>query len=166
MSALLDYLKTLKERDNRGAFADLRCALVASRKHRAWPLLASFGGIGEEHPAKVVQTIAGLFAYHSETTESGNLGDTCRNLMSEDERTEYLQERIVGPITRRFQHLLASSREEVCERVARLVLYAKSKDVQVNYSQLENDLFYWSDAVRIRWAKSFWQVEVREEEML
>mgnify|MGYP004705217739 FL=1 len=28
MSALLDYLQKLKERDNRGAFADLRCALV------------------------------------------------------------------------------------------------------------------------------------------
>ena len=69
-------------------------------------------------------------------------------------------------MTRRFQHLLASSREEVCDRVARLVLYAKSKEIPVNYSQLENDLFYWSDSVRIRWAKSFWRVEEREEDML
>ena len=166
MSALLDYLQKLKERDNRGALADLRCALVESRKHRAWPLLAPFGGIGEEHPAQVVQTIAAMFAHHSLTTGTGNLGDTCRSLMSEDERAEYLQERKIGPMTRRFQNLLAASSDEVCGRTARLVLFAKAKVVPVNYGQLQSDLLYWSDSVRVRWAKSFWQAEEKAEDML
>ena len=156
--------RSLKERDNRGAFADLRCALVESRKHRAWPLLASFGGIGEKHPELVIQTIAGLFANHPLSTATGNMGDTCRSLMSDDERDGYLQERKIGPMTRRFQHLLAASRDEVCERTIRLVLYARSKEVAVNYGQLQDDLRYWSDNIRIRWAKSFWQIEEKEEE--
>jgi hypothetical protein len=97
---------------------------------------------------------------------TGNMGDTCRGLMSEDERAEYLQERKIGPMTRRFQHLLAASQEEVCGRAVRLVLFAKSKEVPVNYGQLQNDLFYWSDSVRVRWAKSFWQVEEKAEDIL
>jgi len=166
MSALIDYLRKLKERDNRGALADLRCALVESRRHRAWPLIASFGGIGDDYSAQVVQTISGLFAHHSLTTDMGNLGDTCRALMSEDERAEYLQERKVGPMTRRFQHVLAASRDEVCGRASRLVLFAKSKEVRVNYDQLYSDLLYWSDAVRVRWAKSFWQAAEKTEDVL
>jgi len=166
MSALLNYLKKLKERDDRGGLADLRCALVESRRHRAWPLIASFGGIGEEHSARVVQTISGLFAHHPQATDTGNLADTCRALISEDERAEYLQERKLGPMTRRFQHLLAASREEVCGRVSRIVLFAKSKEVAVNYGQLYGDLLYWSDAVRVRWAKRFWQAEEKEEDVL
>lgn len=162
MSALLDYLLKLKDRDNRGALADLRCALMPSRKHRAWPLLASFGGIGDEHSARVVQLIAGLFAFHSSHTDKGNLGDTCRNLMSDDELSDYLKERKAGPMTRRFQHLLSASRQEVCERAARLVMYAKTKEIDVNYNQLEEDLSYWSDPVKVRWAKSFWRVEKEE----
>ncbi len=164
MSALLDYLQKLKKQDNRSAFADLRCALVESRKHRAWPLLASFGGIGERHPELVIQTIAGLFAHHPLTTATGNMGDTCRSIMRDDERTECLQERKIGPMTRRFQYLLAASSDEVCERTIRMVLYAKSKEVPVNYGQLQNDLRFWSDSVRVCWAKSFYQVEEKEEE--
>lgn len=164
MSDLLDYLQKLKERDNRGALADLRCTLVESRKHRAWPLLASFGGIGEKHPERVIQTIAGLFAHHPLPTATGNMGDTCRGLMSDDERAEYLQERKIGPMTRRFQHLLAASHDEVCKRTVRVVLYAKSKELPVNYEQLLHDLRYWSDSVRVQWAKSFYLVEEKEEE--
>jgi CRISPR system Cascade subunit CasB len=164
MSALCNYLKELKNRDNRGALADLRCALIESRRDRAWPLLASFGGIGEGYSAQVVQTIAGMFAHHPQTTDVGNLGDTCRSLMSEDEREEYLKERKIGAMARRFQHILAASSDEICGRVARLVLFAKAKEKPVNYDQLENDLHYWSDAVRVRWAKSFWQAEEKEEE--
>jgi len=166
MSALLDYLQKLKRQDNRGALADLRCALVESRKHRAWPLLAPFGGIGEKHSEQVIQAIAGLFAHHPLTTAEGNMGDTCRCLMSDDERSEYFQERKIGPMTRRFQHLLAASSDEVCERAIRLVFFAKSKEVPVNYGQLQSDLRYWSDSVRVQWAKSFWQVEEKEEETL
>jgi len=165
MSALLDYLQKLKERDNRGALADLRCALIESRRHRAWPLLAPFGGIGEEYSAQVAQAIAGMFAHHPLTTETGNFGDTCRRLMNDDERTEYLQEGKLGSMTRRFQHLLAASRDEVCKRVARLVLYAKSNEVPVNYEQLYNDLLFWSDSVRVRWAKSYWQAEETAEDL-
>jgi CRISPR system Cascade subunit CasB len=69
-------------------------------------------------------------------------------------------------MTRRFQHVLAASRDEVCGRVSRLVLFAKSKEVRVNYDQLYSDLLYWSNVVRVRWAKSFWQAEEKTEDVL
>jgi len=55
---LLAYLRQLK--NDRGAMADLRCALSPARLPRAWPLLARVGGIGNP----LIEAVAGLFAYH------------------------------------------------------------------------------------------------------
>ena len=71
---LLSYLRGLRE--DRGAMADLRCALSPARLPRAWPLLASVGGVGRP----IHETVAGLFAYHPSETDTGNLGTTCRAL--------------------------------------------------------------------------------------
>lgn len=163
MNGLLRFLRGLHERDERGSLADLRCALTKARRHRAWPLLAFFDGIGNRHPARVVQTVSGLYAHHPVETEVGNFGDTCRSLMSTDEAETYLQEQKPGPMSRRFQHLLAASRDEICERVVQLGLYAKSKEVPVNYEQLFNDLKYWSERVRIQWAERFWNPAPEED---
>src|ERR1039457_2141532 len=54
---LLAYLRQLK--NDRGAMADLRCALNSTKLPRAWPLLARVGGID-------------------------NLGTTCRRLAAEN----------------------------------------------------------------------------------
>jgi hypothetical protein len=55
---LLEYLRRFK--NDRGALADLRCALTASpaKRARAWALLARVGGVGN----RLVETVAGLFA--------------------------------------------------------------------------------------------------------
>ena len=55
---LLAYLRQLK--NDRGAMADLRRALNPAQRHRAWPLLARVGGIGNPR----IEAVAGLFAYH------------------------------------------------------------------------------------------------------
>src|ERR1017187_973831 len=75
---LLAYLRQLK--NDRGAMADLRCALNPTKLFRAWPLLARVGGI--DNPR--IGTIAGLFAYHPDETQTGNLGTTCRHLAAEN----------------------------------------------------------------------------------
>ena len=62
---LLSYLRSLK--DNRGAMADLRCAVSDTRRHRAWPWLAAVGGI----ESIVIETVAGLYAHHPEETQDG-----------------------------------------------------------------------------------------------
>ena len=71
---VLALLRSLK--NDRGAMANLRCALVPARRHRAWPLLARVGGIDDP----IAETVAALYAYHPEETTDGNLGDTCRQL--------------------------------------------------------------------------------------
>src|SRR6266542_5172884 len=75
---LLEYLRRFK--GDRGALADLRCALSPTKRARAWPLLGRVGGI--ENPR--VEAVAGLFAYHPDETTTGNLGTTCRRLAAEN----------------------------------------------------------------------------------
>lgn len=162
---LLKFLRSRQE--DRGFMANLRCALVESKRHRAWPYVANFGGIGEQHRNKVVQTVAGLYATHSEETHEGNFGATCRKLLSDDERKMLNQAEGIGPLSRRFQHLLAADGDEIFDRVVRLVLRAKAQDIPVNYEQLYKDLLDWeyrTDRVRVRWAQSFWTPEVELEE--
>ncbi|MCU0848441.1 MAG: type I-E CRISPR-associated protein Cse2/CasB [Spirochaetes bacterium] len=155
MSALLDYL--VKKKDDRGLMADLRCALVESKRFRAYPHLGYFGGIGDEHEARVKQTVAGLFASHPEPTLKGNIGSLCFQLCSDDERNELRKvDSKPGTMAKRLQYLIASNRDEICERVKRIVLRAKAEGLPVNYVLLESDLIYWGDNVKTRWATSFW----------
>ncbi|MCS6805131.1 MAG: type I-E CRISPR-associated protein Cse2/CasB [Acidobacteriota bacterium] len=142
----LKYLRQLK--NDRGAMADLRRALNPAQRHRAWPLLARFGGIGNAR----YETVAGLFAHHPEETNAGNLGTTCRQLGAEHNTFEG-----------RFRRLLACDREEICDHIRPVVFVAKSKGVPVNYEQLFVDLWYWSDAVKVRWAAEFWGAPASEE---
>lgn len=136
---LLTYLRELKH--DRGAMADLRCALNPARLPRAWPLLARLGGIGNLR----VETIAGLFAYHPDEAGTGNLGATCRRLAAQNESFDG-----------RFRRLLSCDRDELCERLRPVVLAAKAKGIPVNYEELFTDLHYWGDKVKARWAREYW----------
>jgi len=138
-SQFLVHLRRLK--NDRGAMANLRCALKPALRHRAWPLLGSMGGIGNAR----YETVAGLYAYHPEETRTGNLGTTCRRLSGEH-----------NSIDGRFRRLLTCDREEICERLVPVILAAKAKGVPVNYEQLFADLCYWSDNVKERWAREYW----------
>lgn len=146
---LLAYLRQL--RHDRGAMADLRCALnpTPARRARAWPLLARVGGI--DRP--IYETIAGLFAHHPEETHTGNLGTTCRRLAGESNSFEG-----------RFKRLLSCDRDEVCERLRPVVLAAKAKGIPVNYEELFADLWYWGDNVKARWAREYWGAPEQSEE--
>jgi len=154
---LLEFLRRQKE--NRGLMANLRCALVESKRRRAWPALASYEGIGDDFKALTIQHVAGFFAIHpKDDLNAGNFGDSCRQLMDEEERQK-LVEGDVGPFSRRFQHLLAAAGEEIFGRVMRLLMRCKSEEIPINYAQLLYDLSRWqyaSDSVRTQWATSFW----------
>lgn len=155
MSALLDYL--VRKKDDRGVMAELRCALVKSKRFRAYPYLGWCGGIGPDYPARVKQTVAGLFASHPEPGGSGNMGRLCRNLCRKDEDMEK------GPMAKRFQHLLAAERnDEILERVTRVVLRAKAEGIPVDYQKLEEDLIYWGDRKKTEWASAFWTPDTEE----
>ena len=135
---LLAHLRELK--NDRGAMAELRCALNPTKLPRAWPLLGRFG-IGNPR----VETVAGLFAYHPDETHTGNLGTTCLRLRQQNESFDA-----------RFRRLLACDRDEICERVRALVLAARPRGIPINYEELFADLCYWSDRVKERWAREYW----------
>jgi CRISPR system Cascade subunit CasB len=138
---LLAWLRQFK--NDRGAMADLRCALNPTKLPRSWPLLARVGGIGNAR----IETVAGLFAYHPDESHSGNLGATCLALKAET----------------RFRRLLACDRDEICERLRPIILAAKAKGIPVNYEQLFADLCYWSPSVKARWAQEYWSAPGSEE---
>jgi CRISPR system Cascade subunit CasB len=157
MSRLLDQLR--RHREDRAMMACLRCALVESKKHRAWPVLHRLGVPVTDRVAAVV---AALYATHSEETPEGNFGKTCLAIQqSRDEKPG--EEGKLTPIERRFLHLLAAERgDELHQRVTRMVLLAKSQSVPVpvNYERLETDLKFWNDRTKTEWAASFWAPEV------
>ena len=143
---LLAYLRQLK--NDRGAMADLRCALNPAKLPRAWPLLARVSGIGNPR----VESIAGLFAYHPDETHTGNLGTTCMRVQRQNESFDA-----------RFRRLLSCDRDEIFERLRPVIFAAKAKGIPVNYEQLFADLCYWSDAVKARWAQEYWGTPEVEE---
>ena len=60
----MSWIEQLRRRkDDRGLMATLRCSLVETKKHRAWPALHRLGLEVDNRPAAVV---AGLFATHPE----------------------------------------------------------------------------------------------------
>jgi CRISPR system Cascade subunit CasB len=137
--AVLGYLRRAK--NDRGAMAELRRALSPAQRHRAWPLLARVGGIGDPR----IEVVAGLFAYHPDESNSGNLGTTCRRLAEGNNSFEG-----------RFGRLLACDYNEICERLRPVVLAAKAKGIALNYEQLFTDLTYWGDRVKAEWAQEYW----------
>lgn len=151
MSSFIERLR--RHEDNRGMMANLRCVLVDSKKHRAWPVLNRLGIAVTDD---VLAVIAGLFATHSEIAQAGNFGTTCKAI--ENRRGEQPgDDSKLTPTERRFQHLLAAEKgDELHQRVTRMILMAKSQGVPVNYEQLATDLRRWNDRTKTEWAAAFW----------
>lgn len=151
MSAFMERLR--RYADDRGMMANLRCILVDTKKHRAWPALNRIGvNVTNNEDALV----AGLFATHQDESQDGNFGATCKSI--EYRRGEKpCDDNKLTPTERRFQHLLAAEKgEELYQRVTRMVLMAKSQGVPINYELLATDLRRWNDRTKTEWAAAFW----------
>lgn len=150
MSRLLDQLRRRKE--DRAIMAGLRCTLVDSKKHRAWPVLHR---LGVDVTNRVAAIVAALYATHPKEG-TGNFGVTCRDVQSRrgDKHSDDIK---LTPTERRFLHLLAAEKgDELYQRVTRMVLVAKPLDVSVNYELLETDLKFWNERTKTEWATAFW----------
>jgi CRISPR system Cascade subunit CasB len=138
-------------KDDRGALANLRCALRPKLRARAWPLLAQLSSL--EAPSLVIyETIAGLWATDPESHRAGvgNFGVTCRELRGDHESFDL-----------RFRRLPdCDSREELCERLVPIAVAAQAKGIAVDYDELFRDLRFFAaegrDRVRVRWAQAYW----------
>lgn len=150
MSRIIERLR--KYKDNRGMMANLRCILVDSKKHRAWPILYR---LGVEIDNDETAFIAGLFATHPEETFTGNFGMTCKNI-EQRRGKQHNDDGKLTPTERRFQHLLSAEKGELQNRVLRMTLMAKSQGIPINYEKLETDLKFWNDRTKTEWAAAFW----------
>lgn len=167
--ALIAFLLELKANDDRGTLAMLRGALssLPERQRRAWRVLARFGVIpaDDSHEAETVRTVAGLFA-HAKMQHQRNersFGKACTELLGDDEQKSLWKADQPGPVSRRVQHLLAASREEVCDRVCLLGRRLAVEGASLDFSRLLNDLRFWNDKVKARWAADFWGADARDE---
>jgi len=153
MGRLLDQLRWYKQKDDRGIMASLRCVLVDSKKHRAWPALHRLGvAITDKDSAY----IAGFFVMHPNEDTKGNFGNTCLAI-EKKRREKRSKDNKLTPTERRFQHLLnAEKGAELYGRLIRMVKLAKSNEVRVNYEQLETDLYFWNERTKTEWAAAFW----------
>lgn len=151
MSSLLERLVKFKE--NRGMMANLRCILIASKKHRAWPVLHRLGVKVDDD---ISAFVAGLYATHPDICTNRNFGTSCKAI--EKQRGDKLgDEGKLTPTERRFQHLLsAEPGEELRQRVLRMILLAKAQRVPVNYEKLLLDLRYWNERTKTDWATAYW----------
>lgn len=147
-----------KFREDRGALANLRCALRPALKSRAWPVLSRVTGL--DTPMLIVyETVVGLWASDPDnhSDNAGNFGATCQTLRGDHESFDV-----------RFRRLLdCETRDELCERIAPIVLAAQAKGVPVDYNRLFDDLKYFGgngcDRVRIRWASDYYRQSLEEE---
>ena len=143
-----------RTRNDRGKLAALRRGLTDNTQLHvaAWPVVAGLGGdIGQP----VFLTVAALFASHPEESNARTFGETCRRIALGDSRE------IPDSFQSRFRRLLASGDvADVTGQLRSWIRLAASKGVGVNYESLMFDLIIWnkySDDIRVKWAKSFWQ---------
>ena len=149
MSSFLERLR--RHENDRGMMADLRCVLIESKRHRAWPSLSRLGIPIDDD---VLPFVAGLFATHPEIATEGNFGNTCKAI--EQKRDQKSTDEKLTATERRFQYLLAAEKNEIQDRVQRMVLMAKSQGIPVNYEKLALDLRYWNERTKREWASAFW----------
>jgi len=150
----IDFVGALRRsRHDRGKFAALRRGLSSNPRMNvdAWPVVAGLGG----DISPVFIAIAALFATHPEESKVRNLGDSCRRIAQGDGKE------IAESFERRFRRLLASGDvSDVIDQLRSWVRLAAGRNVGINYESLMFDLMLWnkySDDIRVRWARSFWQ---------
>ena len=176
--ALVGFVQRLKPADakdhpeDRGTLALLRGGLADSseRQMRVWRVLARFGGIpadGDFHRAEVVRIVAGLLAMTGlrHAPGGGSFGAACLRLLGDDERKSLHKPEQPGPVGRRMQNLLAANRDEICERVRQLGrrLERVKGGVALDFNRLHEDLRFWSDRTKAKWAADFWGASEEEQ---
>ena len=153
----ITYLKSLVEKDDRGALASLRRGLgqvpgtVPEMYRYVIPLLPENPPRWQE---KSFYLIASLFASHPVWTSKGNLGNHLAKARNDNNE---------GALERRFTALLSAHPDDLPDYLRQTISLLKSnqKEIPINWNQLLSDLQWWShpeygDRVRKNWATSFW----------
>lgn len=160
-NGFVNYLESLREREDRGALAALRRGLgkppgtVAEMHPIVVPRLpAGLSSRGED----LYYLVSSLFAYHPQDGEIGNLGETFRRVRSATDSDS---------VEKRFVALLNCHVDDLPDHLRHAVGLAESHEVPVNYRSLLKDLRYWDHPDRFvqrQWARSFWAPSESETE--
>ncbi len=152
------------EKQDRGTFANLRRGFSSGTAHRCWPYISRYCDLRKNHERIVWQTIAAGFATHGSTCETGNFGTTMRRLALEGSSGK--PEDALASFDTRFRRLLTCTMAtEVCLHLPGIIRAAKNKNnIPINYATLFNDLHYWGERVKLRWAAAYWEEHVTETE--
>ncbi len=102
--------------------------------------------------------IASLFALHPAITHTGNMGDHMAATVKPGRE---------DAVERRFVALLAAHPDDLPDFLRQAISYLASKEQPVNWNQLFRDMRSWGhpdygDAIRKRWATSFWRYRQQE----
>lgn len=144
---------------DRGALANLRRGLSETTRHYAWPVLASVGLCVEDENAVLV---AALFAEHPCHTEAReNFGATWRDVYHKNRKPAARDEK--DSYQMRFRRLISADRDELDDQLLAIVRLAAKEGIAVNYDLLYNDLRFWDDRTKLRWAKQFHAVLTDDE---
>lgn len=155
----------LKHKEDRGVMADLRCGFSQARQIRAWPHVVRFCKTNDNDPTDrfdkedlrtIFLTVGAAFASHpiNDETPYSNFGDVLRRIAITG--TDDL-EKALKSFDGRFRRLLAChSGADVCRWIQGIVHAAESKNIPIPYNQLLNDLLYWDQSKKVRWAQKYW----------
>ncbi|MDO5566402.1 MAG: type I-E CRISPR-associated protein Cse2/CasB [Planctomycetia bacterium] len=162
------YLLGLNPEKDRGVLAVLRKGASPATETYAWPHLGRFCHLNVDTERMIHQAIAAAYAIHPENdeTEFANVGSVmCQlaNLSGERENN------VCQTFDTFFRRLLTcNSVEEICERLPRIALMAKAKDVAIPWESLYWDLKTWnnnSNEIKRKWAAKYWQVPKQMDDL-
>jgi CRISPR type I-E-associated protein CasB/Cse2 len=154
MTEFVDYLESLKE--DRAAMAALRRGLgytaddaPAETRRIIEPRLSQTTSPSWERACYLVGP---LFAFHPESTGSGDMGAHLRAIRGDDPNETAVE--------RRFTQLLAAHPDDLADYLRQAVSLLKSKDQPINWRVLFQHICNWDHPtgyVQKTWARSFWR---------
>jgi len=146
-------LQKLAEKQERGALAALRRGLgqppgtTAEMFRYVEPFLPQKRSRAQE---SAYYLVASLYALHTQSTNTGNLGTHMAQARSEAGE---------DALERRFTALLSAHPDDLPDYLRQTISFLKSKAIPVNWNQLFWDLQNWDDEdrrVQKHWASAFW----------
>ena len=147
---ILEFLE--RNRENPGVMADLRCALIPALEFRSWQYIARFCNLEDDRERIIAATVCAAFAIQPERGgEQENMGDVLHRIASGDNGKDGL-----SSFVHRFRRLLACDTvDELAPQLHGMFKAAKARGIPINHKNLWNDLFYWGDRVKRRWASHY-----------
>ena len=161
-SPFIEYLINLEKREARGVLAALRRGLqhAPGTCIEMYPLVVPWlGNVRGNWEKEMHYLIASLYAYHSSSSHSGNIGDALRIVYHNRGESNSIEQRFVA--------LLRSNPDDLPFHIRQIISILKSENIPIDWDELFYDLKRWpyesTYPPREKWANSFWKTQKQEE---